>query len=308
LNRMCFLGIIYTMMNTREVDEVEYTNAYLEAMGPYIVKADQLTKEMFFALAPLYREEYGRWQDVTVSLFSSLHSTSESIFILLLENAVFEADILLRTLMEGTAKFCYLIKGTEEEREEKYIEYKIKLGEIDRLTDHQRALEAIAILEQYSTNNTLPFRSQVLSEEEASELQQKYPAKIRNEIKQRWNYQNLLRALAANNDMYRAQLGSLSTYALTSHLCHYDWTGVSMRLNQVKYSGRPDQVQFDIGHARRILSNALSMYIFRVIEYMQGNKCVNTSVLEKCEEAFRQAKLLDDMNNSMLVKAEQSSK
>ena len=188
------------MMNTREVDEVEYTNAYLEAMGPYIVKADQLTKEMFFALAPLYREEYGRWQDVTVSLFSSLHSTSENIFILLLENAVFEADILLRTLMEGTAKFCYLIKGTEEEREEKYIEYKIKLGEIDRLTDHQRALEAIAILEQYSTNNTLPFRSQVLSEEEASELQQKYPAKIRNEIKQRWNYQNLLRALAANND------------------------------------------------------------------------------------------------------------
>ena len=119
---------------------------------------------------------------------------------MLLENAVFEADILLRTLMEGTAKFCYLIKGTEEEREEKYIEYKIKLGEIDRLTDHQRALEAIAILEQYSTNNTLPFRSQVLSEEEASELQQKYPAKIRNEIKQRWNYQNLLRALAANND------------------------------------------------------------------------------------------------------------
>lgn len=283
---------------------MEYTNTYLNAIGPHIAKADQLAKEVYFALAPLYREEFGRWQDVTVPLFSSLHSTSESIFILLLEGAIFEADVLLRTLMEGTVKYCYLLKGTEKEREEKYTEYTVKLGEIDRLIDHQRAIEAIETLEQYSTNNILPFRCQVLPPDEVCELQRKYPAKIRNEIKQRWSYQNLLRALAANNDMYRAQLGSLSTYALTSHLCHYDWTGVSMRLNQVKHSIRPDQVHIDIGHARRILSNTLSMYIFRVIEYIQNNACQNNFVLKKCEEAFELVKQMDDINNSMLADVE----
>lgn len=106
---------------------------------------------------------------------------------------------------------------------------------------------------------------------------------------------------------YHAQLGSLSTYALASHLCHFDWTGVSIRLNQIKYSGYPDQVHIDLGQARRILSNTLSMYIFRVIEFIRSNALSNDRALSKCGELFEFIKHIDDMNNSMLAGVEQSS-
>ena len=57
---------------------------YIQEVGGNIVKADEYLKELFYKLAPLYREKHGKNQDVVVPLFTSLHSTSESILILLL--------------------------------------------------------------------------------------------------------------------------------------------------------------------------------------------------------------------------------
>lgn len=304
--RVVFVYTIYELREN-EVMEMKHTHSYFEEIRPYIEKADQLTKEMFFSLSPLYKKELGKWQDITVPLFATLHSSSESIYILLNVGAVFDADILLRTVMEGTLKYCYLMKGSEEEREDKYIEYAEMLADIERLIDHQRAVEAIGVLREYSTNNILPFEAQVLSENEVRQLQQKYPAKTRNELKQRWNYQNLLRTLSQSDDMYRAQLGSLSTYALTSHLCHYDSTGLSMRQNQIGNSNHLDQNYFDIGHSRRILSNTLSMYLFRVLEYIKYSNYTSERIVSNCEEVFELINCLDGLNNSVLNDVEKNS-
>ena len=96
---------------------------YIEEVGKYIVQADEYLKSFLFKISPLYRKEHGDNQDVTVPLFTTLHSTSESILILLLNQSIFDADVLLRTVMEGTIKYCYLMTGTDDEKKEKYIEY-----------------------------------------------------------------------------------------------------------------------------------------------------------------------------------------
>ena len=81
----------------------------------------------------------------------------ESILILLLNQSIFDADVLLRTVMEGTIKYCYLMAGTINERKEKYIEYKIQLVDIAKISDHKKAIEAVEILREFSSNNTKPF-------------------------------------------------------------------------------------------------------------------------------------------------------
>ena len=100
---------------------------------PKIIEVDKSIKTLFYCLAPLYKPEHSKEQRVTIPLFTSLHSTSESILILLQNQAVFDADILLRSIMEGTVKYCYLMIGNSDEKESKCDEYEHILCEIDRL-------------------------------------------------------------------------------------------------------------------------------------------------------------------------------
>lgn len=267
---------------------------YFDEISPPIAKVDTFIKNFFFLLSPLYKEAHGNEQDAAVNLFSSLHSTSESILILLLNRAIYDADVLLRTVMEGTIKYCHLMVGTPEERHEKYIEYKKILTDIDLITDHQKALEAIRILKEFSSNSTIPFELMILPEEKLEELKNLYPARKRNEIKQRWSYQALLRSLAKTNVEYETLLGTLSTYSQTSHLCHYDWTGLSSRQAQIMDAGTENGELADIAHALRIMDNVLSMYLFRVIEYIRGNNFASKEVSDLSIQAFS---FLEDLSN-----------
>lgn len=273
---------------------------YFDEVNSRIVKVDMFIKNFFFSLSPLYKKGHGNEQDVTVQLFSSLHSTSESILILLLNRAICDADVLLRTVMEGTIKYCYLMVGTPEERHEKYVEYKQKLTDIDTMADHQKALEAITVLKEFSSNSTIPFELMLLPEEKLDELKLLYPARKRNEIKQRWSYQALLRSLAKTNAEYEAQLGTLSTYSQTSHLCHYDWTGLSTRQSQIMHADTESGELSDIAHALRIMDNVLSMYLFRVAEYMRGNKFTSKDVSELSIKALSFLKELSQKENELI--------
>ena len=276
---------------------------YLQEVEKHIVRADGYLKNLLFKMSPLYRKEYGDNQDVTVPLFTTLHSTSESILILLLNQSIFDADVLLRTVMEGTIKYCYLMAGTINERKEKYIEYKIQLVDIAKISDHKKAIEAVEILREFSSNNTKPFECDILPDDKLLELKKQYPKKEQDKLKQKWSYQALLRSLAKINRVYEAQLGTLATYSLMSHFCHYDWTGVSSRNAQIIESGNPDAIIFDIMHSIRIISNVLSMELLRTMEYMNGNEANLPEIAALCMEGFKFVSELDELNNNMLEKS-----
>lgn len=273
---------------------------YLQEIEKYIVRADGYLKNLLVKMAPLYRKEYGDNQDVTVPLFTTLHSTSESILILLLNHSIFDADVLLRTVFEGTIKYCYLMTGTIDERKEKYMEYKIQLVDIAKISDHKKAIESVEILREFSSNNTKPFECDILPDDKLLELKKQYPKKEQDKLKQKWSYQALLRSLAKKNRIYEAQLGTLSSYSLMSHFCHYDWTGVSSRNAQIIESGNPDAIIFDIMHSIRIISNVLSMELLRVMEYMNGNKANLPEVVELYIKVFKFVSELDVLTNNML--------
>lgn len=270
---------------------------YLDAVGENIVQADMYLKDIIYKLAPLYKVEHGEYQDVMVPFFTALHSTSESILVLLSNQALFDADILLRTVMEGTIKYCYLLNGTDEEKRQKYEEYKVQLSDIDKITDHRKAVEAVEILKKFSHNSTKPFECSILEDDELQKLLIEYPQKKRNALKQKWSYQSMLRSLALENQEYEAQIGTLSTYALTSHFCHYDWTGLSTRNRQIMDSVNSEGIFFDILHCNRIVLNVLSLELFRVMEYMRGNRFYSKEIKELYVEIYNYILQLDKNNN-----------
>lgn len=261
--------------------------------------ADSYMKRIVESLSPLYKDGFALGQDVTVPLFMVLHSYSESVLILLQNGAIFEADILLRCIMEGTVKYCYLMNGDEKERIEKYCEYKNIMSDIDRLNDHRKAQDAIRILKRFSTNNTKPFEAMILSEEKADEIN-KYSRKYKNELKKKWSYQSLLNTLANTRVEYEAQLGSLSTYALTSHYCHLDYIGLSDNLNRIILSKNNGSIISDYIHSLRIIHNILSFYAFRVLEYMRCNNYFPKEVNGLCLEMIEYSQNLNNEMNTII--------
>lgn len=273
---------------------------YRKQVEKYIKQADNLIKQLFFKLAKLNSDSNGNNQDTAFSLFVSLHSSSESILILLLEQAIFDADILLRTVMEGTIKYCYLMTGTIEERNNKEYIYRECLSEIDKITDHYKAADTIKILKEFSYNNLKPFESLLLDNDLLEDLQLKYPSKIRKQLKNEWSYQSLLRSLAESANEYKAQLGTISTYALTSHFIHYDWTGISMRKSNS--DDNRTSILYDLIHSLRILSNALSFYSFRIMEFLRANEWRNTEIARLSIDLLEFVYELDKIQNDFLSK------
>ncbi len=265
-----------------------------------VTEADIFIKQLFFTISPLYKEEFAETKKVTIPLFVALHSSSESILVLLQNQAVFDADILLRCIMEGTMKYCYLMTGTKDEQSSKCKEYRVVLHEMERLADHKKATEAVRILRSFSQNNTGPFETMLMSDEEESLLSRKYPSSKRNEYSRKWSYQFLLKELAKNHVEYEAQLGTILTYANTSHYCHFDWTCISSRNEQIMSSVNRENEFYDYVHGLRILSNVLSMYLFRVMEFMRGNNYGTKELGEKCLQGFELVSKLDQEQNQLL--------
>lgn len=273
---------------------------YRKQVEKYIQQADNFIKQIFFKIAKLNSESNDNNCDTTLSLFASLHSSSESILVLLLEQAIFDADILLRTVMEGTIKYCYLMTGTTEERKNKEYIYRECLTEIDKISDHYKAFDTIKILKEFSNNNTKPFESLLLDKDLLENLQLKYPSKIRKQLKNEWSYQSLLRSLAELANEYKAQLGTISTYALTSHFIHYDWTGLNMRKSNVDEN--ETSILYDLIHSLRILSNTLSFYSFRVMEFLRANEWRNTEIAQLSIDLLQFVDSLDKIQNDFLSK------
>ena len=280
---------------------------YLETIRCRIDAAQLLTNTLFCSLAPLYQENCGREQEVTVPLFTMLHSTSSTILMLLSEEmALPDADVLLRTVMEGTVKYCYLLNGTPEERRVKYEEYRYALYEMEMLSDHNKAVETLEIFEEFSIeNSTIPFEANILPDDYLDGLRSKYTKKQKDEIKKRWTYQSMLRSLAKNKPEYKAQLGSLSTYASTSHYAHFDWTGLSTRHAQLKANAHKTDTHYDVVHAFRIISNILSFAMFRAWEYTNIHGVKSQETYRILSAMAKEVRELDAVANKMLSELDQ---
>ena len=275
---------------------------YSDFIRSRIDTAFSLTNALVCSLSPLYQENGGQEQEVTVPLFSMLHSTSSTILTLLSDTmALADADILLRSVMEGTVKYCFLLNGTAEERWQKYLEYRYVLCELEMVADHKKAVETLAVFEEFSIDHSkIPLKASILSDELLKDIQSKYTKKDISEIKGRWTYQAMIRSLATTKPEYKAQLGSLSTYADTSHFAHFDWTGLSTRQARLNLNVRNDD-RFDVAHAARIISNVLSLTLFRFWEYGNVYKKGTQETYKIMGDMAKEIKELDLIANEMVL-------
>lgn len=233
---------------------------------------------------------------VATQMQNSISLTSESILLLILNCKIWDADILVRAVLEGTFKFVYLLMGTPEEQRIKAEEYWNIMPEMARLGRHYRATR---LLEAFEDKEEMliwrPLHELTIDESEADALRKKYSKKQRQELTQRWSFSGLSKHFAEHENYKYRNMGILGfDYGMKCHLIHQDGDGVGIIWDRFRRD-EERQDSIEIAHAGKTISDICSLAFFRAGELLLACKQDPSVTLEIHN---RYQSLFDDISNT----------
>lgn len=188
-------------------------------------------------------------------LLDSCHLTSESVLILVANNKLWDADILTRSVLEGSLKLSNIAYGTKEEVETKLHEYCHVLPEITRLKTHDRLSQFIEFVGDQVTVDTIPYQDLLLSKEDLASIRARFPKSDRKVIEEKWSFHRLSQELSKTNI---PELGVythlLHGYGMSSHLLHQDYDGISIIYDRNNRSDERREA-VELAHGSRMISD-----------------------------------------------------
>ncbi|MBE9018729.1 hypothetical protein IQ272_21760 [Chroococcidiopsidales cyanobacterium LEGE 13417] len=195
-----------------------------------------------------------RTQWILRYLTVSCNQTTNSTFLLIANAQLWDAEILLRSVIEGTIKYIYLCLGDENDYISKSEEYLLHLPNIGEIKHQQRIRSFLQNVDNPTSDEYAILRETLIEEAELAELYNNYPRENRKQLEQRWAFNEIANILTRddiglkNFDALRYLLSY--TYGIGSHLAHQDATGLKLihnRLQKTFEDARSDE----LAHASR---------------------------------------------------------
>lgn len=207
-------------------------------------------------------------------LATSCQCVTES-SILLIRNSyhLWEADVLVRSALEGTMKYLYLCTGNEEERINKAIEYLDDLPIIYQLKLNNKAKDWLVKMGNTEEANYKPIQDVYklqLNPDEFARFQLKYPtAKDRKQLEQKWSMRSILESFCSFNediykDIYKAFYGTIFGYDMASHIAHQDANCIGLMWDRANREPTRKKT-VEKAHAARELHDLIMMAQNRVV-------------------------------------------
>ncbi len=109
--------------------------------------------------------------------FSALRSSMSSL-ILLEKWRVWDADILMRSVLESSMKIVFLLSSKDKFRE-RVNEFSIDLLDIEHLKQHKKVEELLALLDHPEDDKWRPLREMMLSDDLYKQISQRTSSKER---------------------------------------------------------------------------------------------------------------------------------
>lgn len=205
---------------------------------------------------------------VARQLTVSCQLTSETAFLLLANGRLWDAEILIRSVTEGTAKYAYMGMAPSAERQRRVNEYWFDLPEADRLKRHERISGFLSLLGEAEVADAQwdPLKQMLLEKAEQERIWSQYPRQMRKEMSHKWSFSEIVSALAApdcdQKIIFKGLTSLMYGYGMGSHLVHQDGDAIGMIWERNRRSKeRRELVQ--IAHAGRIVSDICTMSMIR---------------------------------------------
>jgi hypothetical protein len=232
-----------------------------------------LMRSLLPLMSPIGKHE--GWTDEEADtlgfILSAIARTTESSLLLCAYGQLWDAEVLNRSVLEGTLKFAYLLqsKATFKER---HTEYASSLFDIGLLKDHQKAKDLLDALPNPEAEEWLPIREILLPEEELNRIKSQYIQKERRELERQWGFTGLVSTLTNSDDKWFSRTPILAhSYAIASHIQHADYTGVSVPMERgLRSVERRNSIHF--AHLARLILDTFTFFHLRL---MVGYRYVN---------------------------------
>lgn len=221
---------------------------------------------------------------VIAQLYIDCHLSSESVLILVQSEKEWDADLIARSVMEGSIKLVYMLQGSILEVEAKVNEYwnVLPLFNSIRHSEHSKGL--LKAVEQPDSAEWLPIHSLVMREEEVESIRSQYSRQARRGIEERWSFTGICRSLSSNPKAGHKDLVHLAHgYAMSSHLVHKDADGVGMVWERARRGG-VSQLAVTEAHAARIVSDLCTFAKFRLWSLLKATSQPVTTLAQLDEK------------------------
>jgi hypothetical protein len=208
---------------------------------------------------------------VSAQLYIDCHLSSESALILILNQKEWDADLITRSVLEGSFKLVYMLYGNAEQKLRKAHEFWNVLPLFSSVRHSERLQRLIDALKNPNDPRWIPYHDLLLSEDEVSEIRANYSAKVRKKLEEDWSFVGISRLFASSQDPGLNNLVHLAHgYGMSSHLLHKDADGVGMVWERY---GRDTEAQsaVKLGHSARVVLDICSFAELRLFSVLRAS-------------------------------------
>ncbi|AUC84763.1 hypothetical protein CW731_05405 [Polaribacter sp. ALD11] len=262
-----------------EKDKDEITQRYFQAINENNLQLFGIIKENLSEMKPI------------LPLIEFVLSRLETVTTLVLDNRIWDAEIILRSALETFTKFLFITTADKEEQNVRINEYWNSLAEISSI---KQSSQAKRNLEHFGDSeiHRLAYLPMVLPEEEEAELRKKWTKAERRKVEQKWSFTEMILSISKN---YRGKpfemiVALTHSYRMSSHVMHGDETGISI-INERESRSQADYEIATNGHYLRLLSDSFIYCAFIAIETMDF-----LNLEENKKFFFDNEKSLEDIN------------
>jgi hypothetical protein len=207
-----------------------YAEDVYENLRDWSEKTLFLIRDLLPLMSPV--SQYAGWTDEQRRTLGPLLGASarsgEGALLLTAYAQLWEAEILVRSVLEASLKFAYLLQNPAS-FEVRHREYRHDLFRIGLLKDHAKVADLLAAVPNPDDAEWRPMRERLLSDDEREAFSKAYPKPVRSALDTRWGFTGMIRELVKSADpLFRDFAGLASNYAMASHIIHADHIGTSV--------------------------------------------------------------------------------
>lgn len=188
-----------------------------------------LMREMLPLMQPVLGHKGWAFEDADPlrMLASATARTSESLLLLVAYGQLWDAEVLGRSVLEGTLKFAFILQS-QEDLIKRLREYSHDLFYIGLLKESGKAESLLAALSDRESMQWKPIRDLVLNPDEAAEYRARYPKQEMRRLETKWGFTGMISQLVSSGDPLFADFaGFAHQYSGASHVQHASYAGAA---------------------------------------------------------------------------------
>lgn len=242
-----------------------YTEKLLKTQKEWAEKSLFLLRELLPLMSPvaLHADWTKEERHTLGSLLSASARSSESVLLLSAYGQLWDAEVILRSVFEGTLKLAYLLQSVHDFKQ-RHEQYAHDLFRIALLKDHKKATDLLNAVSDPDAQRWRPVREILLSDAEQTDIRVRYGKSVRRALDMQWGFTGLVRTLMLSADAgFSGVAGLAHGYSIASHIQHADSAGTSMPLDrELRSADRRDSIH--LAHLGRLISDVFACLHLRL--------------------------------------------